>query len=487
MARRIRRRLVVVVVAALTVGLLPGAAPAPALATVGSGYRMTVPSSVPAAPVQADWTESSIHNASADYTYEGGNALGRTVTSAGTAYLHAIANGTRVGTTPVKDTGPYAPVSYSRGNATGTSWTAALRLNPTNQHGLWPGLATADASVYTSWVKVTKVVSFNPGAARSIQFRSNANHGSGSWTAVKTLTSASGRVDYPSIAAAGANVFIAYTDANTGAVRLLISHDRGGTWANASLGTTTATSSAGGRTGLPSVAASGKLVVLTWIADGNGAVKARISQDAGAHWFPARTLTTASVSYPVAAATTNRAAVGWIGLEPTYALWTQKGGWAGPYEVPGVNHVWLEEIYGPALVLTGWSTIGFGYSGCVQVCSTIGTDTHFESYYSESPNNGQDWYLDYSIPVASGPDGRRGADGLSVLASSSTKREFLFTWWQPGTATTRVVHRTLTITPTDAPTHVITPRRPTTAAVSPRPRETPPPPSALRTREPFRT
>jgi hypothetical protein len=340
--------------------------------------------------------------------------------------------------------------------------------------------------VYASWVKVPKVVSFSTSAARSIQFRANSNHGSsGAWGAVKTLTSATGRVDYPTIAAAGADVYVAYTDANSGSVRLLTSHNRGATWSNLALGTTSATSTAGGKTGLPSVAASGRTVIVAWIADGNGAVRARISQDAGAHWTATANLAAGSLSYPAAAATTGRVGVAWIGLEPTVAIWTAKGRWSAPIEVPNVNHTWLEVIYGPSLVLTGWSTLGVGYSGCIQNCFSSTTNTDLESDYAESPNNGADWYNGSSIPIGSPQDGRRASDGVSVLASSATKREFLFTYWQPGTSSTRVVHRTITITPTDGPGHVITPRRPSQMAGATSGGSAPPA-SALRTREPYR-
>jgi hypothetical protein len=434
----------------------------------------------------ANTASSALHNASADFTYNGGNALGRTVTSGGTAYLHAVASATRVGTTAVKDAGPYAPILYTRGNPAGSTWSSAVRLNPTAQHGIWPGLAASGSNVYASWVKVSKVVSFSTSAPRWIVFRANTNHGSsGSWGALKALTSTSGRVDYPSIAATGTSVYVAYTDANSGAVRLLVSHDRGATFKAVTLATTTATSSAGGRSALPSVAASGDLVIVGWIGDNNGAVRGRISRDGGATWGSTANLATASLSYPSAAATTNRAGIAWIGAEPTVALWTVRGKWHAPIEVPNVNHIWLEVIYGPALVLSGAGTLGVGYSGCVQDCVDVGTFTHFESYYAESPNNGIDWYNGSSVAVGSGQDGRRGADGLSAIASSSTKRDFLFTFWQPGTSTTRLVHRSITITPTVAPSHVITPRRAGGPALHPP--DAVPPPSALRSRLPFRS
>ena len=81
-------------------------------------------------------------------------------------------------------------------------------------------------NVYAIWVRVAKVRSWSKRSApRSIWFRRNSNHGSGAWATAKRLTAADGRVDYPSIAAAGANVYIAYTNANSSGVKLLPSHD----------------------------------------------------------------------------------------------------------------------------------------------------------------------------------------------------------------------------------------------------------------------
>ena len=46
------------------------------------------------------------------------------------------------------------------------------------------------------------------------------------------------------IAAAGSNVYIAYTDANNGSVRLLVSHNRGGSWSSIERGIRTARANA---------------------------------------------------------------------------------------------------------------------------------------------------------------------------------------------------------------------------------------------------
>ena len=219
----------------------------------------------------ATMSRSALHNAAPAYTWNSGGALARTSSSLGT-YLHAVSESSRVGSASVKDTGPYAPVIYTKSSTGGATWTAGTRLNSTSQHGVWPGVAGYGSYVYASWVKVAKVRAFSTGAARYIMFRSNTHAGSGTWATAKRLTSSTGRVDYPQIAASGANVYIAYTDANSGDVKVLISHNRGSTWTTFTVGSTSASSGSGGRTGLPSIAAVGSSVIVSWISNSSGAV-----------------------------------------------------------------------------------------------------------------------------------------------------------------------------------------------------------------------
>ena len=383
---------------------------------------------------------TGLHGASPSGTWNGGNALARSQSGA-TAYLHAIANSRKVGTKTVKDGGPFSPVTYSRSSNGGATWSGGTRLNSKTQHGLWPGLASASPNVYATWVRVAKVRSWSKSAPRSIWFRRNSNHGSGAWATAKRLTAADGRVDYPSIAAAGADVYIAYTNANTGGVKLLVSHNHGKTWSTKSVGSTALNSGSGGKTGLASVAASGNLVVVAWLSDRNGAVKARVSTTAGSTWGSTATLASANRSYPSAAARSGRAGVAFIGAEPSFRTWN--GSWGPTVQVPGVDHIWLVDLFGPALVLTGSTGAGLAYSGCVQVCDVYRDGTHLETQYAETPDGGTSWYAGHPLQIGGGSDGLPAYDGVSVIASTSTRRDFTVTGWRPGTTSTRVYHRAL--------------------------------------------
>ena len=393
----------------------------------------------------AAFVRSGAHWAGPAYTSTDGSALARSTPPSGGAFLHAVANAHRVGSTTVKDAGPYSPVLYLRSSNGGTTWTSGTRLNPTNQHGVWPGVASYGSYVYASWVKVPKVVNWTLNGRRQIWFRSNSHGGAGSWGVAKAVTSSSSRVDFPTIAAAGANIYIAYTDADTGVVRVLVSKNRGSTWTAIKLGTSAATSDAGGHSGSPSVAVSGSTVIVAWVENNAGSVRARISTNGASSWGTATQITPTSKSYPSAAANGARVGVGWIGAEPSVRVWGP-GGWGPTRTVPGVDHVWLPVIYGPALVLPGSTGVGLGFSGCIQHCARIDSATLIESWYAESATDGANWYNGAPFGAAVASDLRHATDGLSVVVSGATTRDLLYTAWTPGTTTTRIVHRKLTVT-----------------------------------------
>lgn len=102
------------------------------------------------------------------------------------------------------------------------------------------------------------------------------------------VTSTTGRVIGPRIAAAENRVFVAFTDGATGAVRIVRSIDRGTTWRTTTVGSTSRGTSGWKDAGV-AIAASGDRVIVSWISSTSGTVKARVSTDGGASW---RTTTT---------------------------------------------------------------------------------------------------------------------------------------------------------------------------------------------------
>ena len=189
----------------------------------------------------------------------------------------------RISGTWAKDSGPYAGIYYTR-STTGSTWTTPRRITSTSRHVVRFGLAAAGSRVYVAYVTQTKIVNYSGTAPRVLYVRVNTNHGHGDyWKSSVRLTGTTGRVDFPTVAASGTDVHIAFTNSNNGDVIVATSKDRGVTWVKRTVGTTTFNTTSG-RAGLPSIAVSGSTVAVTWIADGSRALKTRISTDRGTTW-----------------------------------------------------------------------------------------------------------------------------------------------------------------------------------------------------------
>ena len=237
-----------------------------------------------------------------------GNSLARS-TRGTLEYLHAGASADYVKNRWATDRGPYVGVYYRRSTNGGRNWAASVRINPANKHGARASVAASGKYVYVTWVSQTKWVHYSRKAPRVLYLRVNAKYGAGAWGVSHRLTPLAGRVDYPVVAASGATVYVVYTDAKAGKVRIAISRNHGKTWASSTLGVTTQLTS-DGRAGFPNVAVTGLTVVVTWTADAAGTTLAKVSTDAGRSWTGS-TMTTNATSSADAAATDGRLSVVW--------------------------------------------------------------------------------------------------------------------------------------------------------------------------------
>jgi hypothetical protein len=371
----------------------------------------------------------SKRNVGSNYTWSIGAHLART-SSATKSYLHEVATTDRVNGTWADNNGPYVGVNYVRGNATGSSWGTPFRVNPKSQHGDGGTIAASGKYVYVAWFRFTKFFNYDPEAARTLYFRRNTSHGaSDSWKARVTLTSTTGRVGYPTIAAAGTYVYVAYTDSDAGSVQLAISPDRGVTWSTTTVGTTTE-EIANGFEAEPSVAAAGSNVIVSWVGDSSFSVHARTSTNNGTDWDDEMLLSDSASGTNVAAARDTRMGVAWTDDNGArFRLWHEGGAWddattAGPPEDAG-------RTYGrhraPAIAFGDAGQVGVAWTACWQSCDEFLGTTREDLVWAESNNGGAAWFNAQTVQTAGST--YRINDAASVLWPTAGQRVVAWNGW----------------------------------------------------------
>jgi hypothetical protein len=249
--------------------------------------------------------------------------------------------------------------------------------------------------------------------------RVNASHGaSTAWRSTIRLTSTSGRVDFPTVAASGSDAYVAFTDSNNGNVRLAATHDRGATWTTSTIGTTSRTGSQG-RAGLPSVAASGSNIVVAWQSDGSGTVKVRRSGDHGGQWGTTETLTGDAQGAVTAAARGTRAAVSWTTGSEIHVRVAEGATWGADLPVAGLAAD-AEFAYSPSVVLQGRNRVGIAWSELL-----AGDDGWARLKWVESVDDGAKWFQTETIATTD-VAARRTNDWPSVVWPSGATRLILW-------------------------------------------------------------
>jgi hypothetical protein len=172
------------------------------------------------------------------------------------------------------DAGPHMGVFVRRSPATARppAWSAPTRLSPPSVHAERPSIAARGSTVIASWVTQRRYLHYRPSNARVLWVRVSSSEGK-RWRAPVRITELSGRVDYPRVAVGDGRLFVTWTNADTGAVRLAWSDDNGATWTRVVVGTSSAhpMGSAEGFAGFPDVGASGTNVAVAWNANDAGA------------------------------------------------------------------------------------------------------------------------------------------------------------------------------------------------------------------------
>jgi hypothetical protein len=171
------------------------------------------------------------------------------------------------------DSGPHMGVFVRRSGAarTNPSWSAPTRLSRATTQAERPSIAAHGSTVIASWVTQRSYLHYRPARPRVLWVRVSTSEGK-RWRPPVRITAPTGRVDYPRVAVGGGRLFVTWTNANTGDIRLAWSDDLGGSWTRIVVGTTTAhpMGNKEGYAGFPDVGASGTNVAVAWIADAAG-------------------------------------------------------------------------------------------------------------------------------------------------------------------------------------------------------------------------
>lgn len=372
------------------------------------------------------------------YTWNAGNALG-TTTQSGAQRLHLAYATHRIGSKWAADAGPYAGIYYTRA-VSGATWSTPVRVNPTTQHAERVGLAASGSRVYVTWVTQTKVARYSGTAPRVLYVRTNTSHGtSTAWKAAIRLTGTTGRVDYPTIAATGSDVHVAWTDAVAGTIKVATSRNAGTTWTTRSIGTAT-TLTTDGRSGVPSVAAFGATVAVVWIADPAGTIKGRVSLDHGATWGPLETVGVTPLGFASVAVRGNRIAVAWSTLDDVVVRLRVAGTWGAPMAIASLAPGGDPVPYAPMIVLQDPDRIGVAWSEELDAASRSNLR------WTESTDGGATWYQTQTIATTSTT--RRYNDWASVIWPTSGARSVVWNGWAANTSSFRLFFRKGTGTPT---------------------------------------
>jgi len=382
----------------------------------------------------------SQYNAGPAYTWNFGRSMAATA-SGSTTYLHATYTTDRVSSAWVTDTSPRLGMNYIRSTNGGKTWTTPKRLNPTTQHGNWGAIASSGSYIYAVWVSSTKWVHYSGTAPRILYLRRNTNHGSTTaWGSIVRLTSTTGRVDIPTVAASGAYVYVAYTDSSTGAVKVAISANRGVSWKTVTIGSTTS-SNGSGRFGFAHIAVSGSTVAVAWVTNATHSTTVRISTNYGGSWGSPTAMNDAG-TIPDIAAVGSRVAVAWI-TDRVHIRVATSGAWAPQVELPPTDGVASETDWGVTISLLGSSSVGVAYSSCVADCpgSDPGVITRTNLIWRESVDNGATWAPSDTVASSTATSARRENDGASIVWRTAKKPSIYWNGWTEDTLSYRMYIR----------------------------------------------
>ena len=371
--------------------------------------------------------------ASAAHGFSTGRGLA-TTKSGSTTYLHQVYVNNYPGGTKASDAagGTREAVMYQRRTATGVASGSAFRVNKSSQHGNGASIAAAGSHVYVVWSHLAKYA-YGPTDARTLQFRSNASNGSGAWSTIKSLTT-TGRVDSPSVAAAGSYVYIGYTNAATGAIKLLISDDFGANFHNSGLSMDPVTYDNGyGYFGTTSVAAAGSNVAMAWLSGDTFTASAWTSTIT----LPGRPTSPLPRVMPPVLRVSPRSGIGSAVAIATPAVirtrvWVNGSLGQERTATTFSASATLKRSYTVDVALGGTTSVGLAWNAC-RNANCLGTDSPAKGQdliWRELADNGAHWKAAFTLQACTGTSATGKQRRLNAYASalflSATKRVVTF-------------------------------------------------------------
>jgi hypothetical protein len=379
------------------------------------------------------------------FGWNDGHAMART--ASGDGVLHTVAVSDVIGGDVVTNNGPYMGIYYTNSSDGGDSWSADSRLNPNNQHAARAAVAASGPDVYVIWVSQAKVTNLSGTAPRVIYFRRNSSNGDPTaWRGTVRLTSSTGRVDYPTIAASGKSVYVTYTNSATGDVVVRFSRDRGATWKTVKVGATGYTTTQG-KFGYPVVAAAGSNVSVAWLAAGAGRIKARVSKSSGTSFGSAVTLGRAGYGgLPTTAARGSRLAFAWGQSGRIHLRIWSAGTWGTERTMAKTQSLSYELQLTPAITLLGTSDVGLAYGSCRADCGFEDQDLISSTaiVWTTSANGGATWGTDEMAASPYADEARQVNLYPSIVWVSPDGVHLVWTGWSDEVALYRLFARTRT-------------------------------------------
>jgi hypothetical protein len=369
------------------------------------------------------WTSAVKSSPSYAYNYAQGLAK-TTSTVSGTTYLHS--QYTYVNTT-------HPGVYYRRDSAGASSWGTAKRINPSGEFGDSGAIAAADKYVYVAYNQLA-AWDYNEDDPRQLHIRVNTNHGSSTaWLDVRLMSSGVLKTGRPAVAAAGTWGYVAYTDAETGAIRVA---RNGGmnvlddTWLTTDIGSTAnqAANPIDGADGYPVIAATGATVVVAWISGDGHTIVSKISTDRGETWpDTATTITTSQVWDLSAAATSGRLALAWAQPSGIKARLYRNAAWQPTKTVASFSSTATYKTgYGTSITMAGTARVGVAWSACTRSDCSAGSTKGVNIRWRESTDNLASWKSPALIASYTASTSRRINDYPTAIISSKPTRWIMY-------------------------------------------------------------